>query len=393
MKNRFSSLLLIGFSLFILLYPSGCARRSLTALPQHRFPVFEDDLNYQYLGLMLQQNLQYLQKKKDTTLFTLSGRKYPVRRLIDTNLFFQQLISKRPNRRELNRQIRRYFDIYQAGGVSGYNPEKKMLVTGYYQPLFQGSLEKKEPFVYPLYSVPETLAIKRDRKTGQKIVGRLQQGKFVPYWTRGEIESRDLALGNELVYLKDPMDAFTIHIQGSALIQLADGGIRGVHYAIKNGRTYRSIGKYMVDTGRMSLEEASMESIRRYIRRHPEEREKVLHHNDSYIFFHWTETKGAIGSLGRELTPGRSIAADKNCFPPGALGFLQSRAPVVRNDRVVNWTNLHRFVGVQDSGSAIRGPGRVDVFWGAGAAAGMAAGRMKEDGTFFILLLKDGVNK
>ncbi len=177
-------------------------------------------------------------------------------------------------------------------------------------------------------------------------------------------------------------------MQGSGLIRLRDGTLRGIHYAAKNGHPYRSIGKYMVQTGRISLEEASMESIRQYINNHPQEREQILFTNPSYVFFNWTRTFGAIGSLGQELTPGRSIATDQGCFPAGGLAFLKTRRPVFKSGKIVDWTPVHRFVLVQDTGSAIRGPGRVDLFWGAGEQAGRIAGIIKETGTLYFLILR-----
>ncbi len=264
-----------------------------------------------------------------------------------------------------------------------------MLVTGYYQPLFSGSLKRTEVFSYPLYKVPADLVIRRiDAGQKEQSVGRMEQGHFMPYWTRGDIERDHLLHGQELIWLKNPLDAFVLHIQGSGLVSLPDGSIRGVHYAMRNGRPYSSIGKYMVENGMLTLEEASLDAIRVYIEKHPEQRDLILHHNESFIFFDWGNTQGAVGSIGQVLTPGRSIAADKTCFPPGALVFLKSRKPVIRDQHVMQWKDLQRFVTIQDSGSAIRGPGRVDLFWGSGSEAGLAAGRMKEDGTLYLLLLK-----
>lgn len=131
-----------------------------------------------------------------------------------------------------------------------------------------------------------------------------------------------------------------------------------------------------------------METIRSYINTHPDERQEILFTNRSYIFFNWSDGYGATGNIGLELTPGRSIAADQSCFPAGGLAFLKSRQPVVQSGKIVDWKPIHRFVLVQDTGSAIRGPGRVDLFWGAGDQAGLVAGSMKETGTLYFLLLR-----
>jgi membrane-bound lytic murein transglycosylase A len=132
-----------------------------------------------------------------------------------------------------------------------------------------------------------------------------------------------------------------------------------------------------------------MDAIREYLAAHPDERDQILHYNESYIFFQWSQIGPAIGNLGRKLTPGRSIAADQRWIPPGALTYLDSRKPVLDKGRMIGWERMQRFVTVQDTGSGLKGPGRVDVFWGAGDDAGKAAGQMKEDGTLYLLLLKE----
>jgi len=367
---------------------TGCGRRPLLPPAASNHPVFSDDLEYADLDRAIEQSLIYLRKRPRSSRITIAGRSHPTRHLIRSLLFFRNLVAGHPSSVLLNRQINTYFDIYQASGTDGYNPQRKMLVTSYYQPLFEGSLIAEGPYRYPVYGIPDSLVLRHDPGSGKKQIGRLEGCRFLKYWTRSEIEDDGRAAGNELVYLKDPLDAFLLHVQGSGLIKLPDGSIRGIHYAMKNGRRYKSIGKYMVKTGRLTLAEASIDSIRRYLATHPDEIREILHQNDSFIFFEWTTTHGAIGSLGRELTAGRSIAMDRNRFPPGALSFLSSRKPVLGNGRVISWTPFSRFVLLQDTGSAIRGSGRVDLFWGTGKDAGLAASRMKEDGTLYFLLLK-----
>ncbi len=372
----------------LILIFAGCGKRPLLPLAATKYPVFADDLDYADLDQAIEQSLIYLRKRPQTSQITIAGLSYPIDHLTRSLLFFRNLIAGHPSAELLNRQINTYFDIYQASGTDGYNPQRKMLVTSYYQPLFNGNLTAEGPYRYPIYGIPDTLVLRHDSGSGRKQIGRLEGGRFLNYWTRAEIEDKGLAAGNELVYLKDPLDAFLLHVQGSGLIKLPDGSIRGIHYAMKNGRKYKSIGKYMVQTGRMTLAEASIDAIRSYLAAHPEEIPEILHHNDSFIFLEWTTTHGAIGSLGRELTAGRSIAMDLDRFPAGALSFLSSRKPVLDNGRIIKWTPFGRFVLVQDTGSAIRGSGRVDLFWGTGKEAGLAAGRMKEEGALYFLLLK-----
>lgn len=380
------------FFLFLVLIQgfcfSGCSQKSLYPLTVTQHPHFSDDLGYTNLDRAIEQSLIYLRKQPPVSEFTLGDQVYPLSRLIRSLEFFRNILLEHPSPTHLTRQINAYFTIYQAAGTSGYNPQRNMLVTGYYQPIFSGSLVRKEPYIYPIYSIPDTLALRRNSISGIKEIGRLEGSIFKKYWTRGEIDNHGYARGNELVYLQDPFDAFLLHVQGSGLITLPDGSIRGIHYAMKNGHPYNSIGKYMVNTGKLPLAEASIDSIRAYISTHPEERQQILHRNPSFIFFQWTTNHGAIGNLGRELTPGRSIAGDQTLFPAGALSFLVSRIPVIDKGRVIRWQSLARFVLVQDKGSAIRGSGRIDLFCGSGKNAGLIAGRMKEDGALYVLLLK-----
>jgi len=265
-----------------------------------------------------------------------------------------------------------------------------MLITGYYQPVFKASLKRQAPYLHPLHGLPRELVVRKDL-TKEKKIGRLEAGRLVPFWTRREISTGNLLRGQELVWLRDPFDAFVLHVQGSGILELTDGTVRGVHYAQSNGRPYRSIGKYLVDSGRMKLAEVNMDSLRSYLDQHPGEREAILLHNESYIFFQWRPPGPAIGNLGLPLTAGRSLAADQQWYPPGALVFIDSRRPVVTEGSGVQWQRMRRFVSIQDTGAALQGPGRVDLFWGSGELAGSEAGRMKEDGQVYLLVLNPDV--
>jgi len=368
----------------------SCARKPLVQVTGQCTPTFTDDADRNALKQAVRQNLAYLSRQPSDQQITLADHIFPVTRLSRSLEFFLAILDANLSDADLDGKIKENFDIYQATGTGGFNPRRKMLVTGYFQPLIDGSLVREGEFRYPLYSVPDDL-VQQDSSTGSRTIGRLDKGSLVPYWTRGQIEQLGKAAGHELVWLKDPFDAFVLHVQGSGLIRLRDGSVKGVHYAAKNGRPYRSIGKHLVKTGRLDLSEANLDSIRAYIAAHPEERDEILHHNESFIFFSWSETQAAFGNLGQELTAGRSIAVDQSCFPPGGLAFLVTRKPTRTGEGRVLWSPLQRFVLVQDTGSAIRGAGRVDLFWGAGPAAGSEAGLMKETGSLYFLILKDTV--
>ena len=380
----FSLLLVLGMD------SSAAAHPPLqqTRTRQQQF-LFADDLNYLNLDRGIRESLLFLKQLSPTATIPLGNYSCPVKRLIRSLVLFRNIIASHPSAKLLTLEINTYFDIYQPSGMSGITPRETVLVTGYYQPVFPGSSTRKAPFLYPLYSIPANLVLRRQPGAGSAQIGRFQAGRFTQYWTRKEIETKGYAKGNELIYLQDPFDAFLLHIQGSGLIQLRDGSLRGIHYAMKNGRSYKSIGKYMVQTGRMNLKEASIQTIRKYLDAHPEELKEILYHNESFIFFKWTTTHDALGNLGRPLTKGRSIAVDQQCLPAGGLAFLQSKKPVYDKNGTRTRLPFGRFVLAQDTGSAIRGSGRVDLFWGTGRKAGKAAGEMKETGVLYFFLLKE----
>ena len=388
MKKSFPALyfFLIILLLSQLLY--SCSRKPLAQVPQNCLPEFTDDMNLASLKTAVETNLEYLRSQDPQKKIFLADRSYSLSTLTQSQEFFLKLLAGKPTSEELNQRIRENFDVFQATGTSGINLRRKMIVTGYFQPVLEGSLKKVEPFIYPLYSVPPDLVQQKITHTEIKI-GRMEGDKLVPYWTREEIENRHKAAGSEIAWLRDPFDAFVLHVQGSGLIHLRDGSVRSIHYAAKNGHKYKSIGKYMVASGRIRLEDASMKTIRQYLVVNPQEQDEILHYNPSFIFFSWSDTHGAIGNLGKELTAGRSVAVDQSCFPPGALGFLFSKKPAFPEEKNIQWQPLHRFVVVQDTGSAIRGSGRVDLFWGSGAEAEMQAGQMKEPGTLYFFILKE----
>ncbi|HHO48533.1 MAG TPA: transglycosylase [Desulfobacteraceae bacterium] len=368
-------------------FNGNCAESPLLAAVARPSFSFADDLEQKDLVPAVRHSLKYLCGLPPDRKIPFGGRTVSVEHLARSLDVFLSLVNGEPASGELDRLIREHFDIYQAGAPGNPDSGRQMLVTGYFQPIFAGSLTRASPYLHPLYAVPDDL-VYRTGARGEKTAGRIRDDTFVPYWTRGEIELQGRAAGHELVWLKDPFDAFVLHVQGSGLIRLPDGAVQGVRFAARNGREYRSIGRLLVETGRLKLKDASLDSIRAYLAAHPGEQEKILHHNESFIFFSWAEHLKPTGNLGLELTAGRSAAVDQSFYPAGALAFLVSRKPSISRGNGVQWTPLHRFVLVQDTGSAMRGPGKVDLFWGTGPAAGAEAGRMKEKGELFLLLLK-----
>jgi len=220
----------------------------------------------------------------------------------------------------------------------------------------------------------------------------MENGREVPYYSRREIDTEGALQGKglEIVWLKDPWERFVLHIQGSGQVRLPDGNTLRVGYAASNGRPYRSIGRYLIDQGFLNEKDISMERVRKFMQNNPGSAEEIFSYNERYIFFRIIlDSEGPQGALGVPLTPGRSIAADLTIFPPGALAYLMSRQPELdESGNVVGWKPLRRFVLNQDTGGAIKGPGRVDLFFGSGERAGTAAGEMREEGRIYLLLAK-----
>jgi len=297
-------------------------------------------------------------------------------------------LQQNPDQTQLTQFLKTNYLFFQAGGRKSKRG-RQMLVTGYYEPLFEGSLTKKPPYLTPLYIRPPDL-VQRTGSDGKQELGRFDSEQhFTAFWTRKEIETKHLLAGNELVYLKDPFDAYLLHVQGSGKVALPDGRVKSVGFAGTNGLTYKSIGKYLVDQKIMKLKDVNIPAIRDYLEQHPGEMLNLLQQNPRYIFFQWGDNKGPRGSSGEALTAGRSIAIDPQALPAGTIAYLKSEKPVLdATNTIKKWQPMNRFVFPQDSGSAIKGTGRADVFWGNGDYAETAANHMKHPGELYFLVKK-----
>jgi membrane-bound lytic murein transglycosylase A len=261
------------------------------------------------------------------------------------------------------------------------------LVTAYYEPVLRGARTAGGAFKVPLYGVPDDLLIVDlgelyPALKGERVRGRLQGKRVVPYFDRAALDDNPALKGKELVWVDDAVDAFFLQIQGSGRVQLPGGETIRLAYADVNGQPYRSIGRYLADHGDLPLDQTSASAIRDWMAAHPERSAEVFNANPSVVFFREEKiadpAAGPKGALGIPLTPGRSIAVDPRQLPLGAPVFLATTAPG-------STAPLARLTFAQDTGGAIRGPVRVDLFWGLGHEAGVQAGNMRQEGRLWLL--------
>ncbi len=266
------------------------------------------------------------------------------------------------------RRVAERFDFFPA--------PRSVLFTGYYQPVIDASPVETSDYRYPVYREPDELRGRQGR--ARKAAGYSRHDIDVLGALRGK--------GYEIAWLRDPVDRFFLHIQGSGLLRMTDGRELPLNFAATNGRRYTSIGRILVDEGKLDRESVSMQRIRVWLAEFPGEREALFARNERYVFFRPGE-KGPFGSLGVALTAGRSAATDHGVYPGGAILFVETRTPVVdESGELAGWRPVRRFVLNQDTGAAIQGPGRVDLFFGTGEEAGAQAGYMNSAGSVYLLI-------
>ncbi len=281
----------------------------------------------------------------------------------------------------------------------GTTGEGAGLFTGYYEPSLAGSRTADEAHRVPLLARPDDLVMVdlgrfRDSLKGERIAGRVAEGALEPYPDRAAIETGALGpRARPLAFVADPVEAFFLHIQGSGLVTLSDGGALRVGYAAQNGQPYVAIGRELIRRGALTRESVSMASIKAWLAAHPEEAGALMNSNPSYVFFRDLGSPpadpngplgGPPGAQNVPLTPGRSLAVDRKFLALGLPLWLDSTVPLADGGTLP----LRRLMVTQDTGGAIRGPVRGDVFWGHGAEAERRAGAMKQPGRYWILVPK-----
>lgn len=278
-----------------------------------------------------------------------------------------------------------WFEPYQVSS----DDETEGLFTGYYESALNGSYTQNGVYKYPLHLRPDDLVMVylgkfRDELKGQRIAGRIVNGQLVPYETRSDIIDGQMRHDEdyEFVYLDSPVDAFFLHIQGSGRINMDDGSVLRVGYDGQNGHPYYAIGRELIKRGHLTKETVSLQSIRAWLENNPDQADEIMNTNKSYVFFRKLEGPGPIGAQNVALTAGRSLAIDRSLIPFGLPVFLSAEAPKDEEEPV------KRLLIAQDTGGAIRGAVRGDVFWGYGQRAEDLAGHMKSKGKYWLLLPK-----
>jgi membrane-bound lytic murein transglycosylase A len=361
-------------------------------VPKAEWPRLEDDLDQEGLEQAVIQSLNYLKNRSGDQRFVLGSREITNGEILESLSLFLEIIKTNPDKESRYQQIKNHFNLYRT--VQNKEP-LPLLVTGYYEPTLQGSRNPSPRFRYPVYQLPDDLFFidlgKFSKKyQSQKLVARIEENQVIPYYTRKEIdlEGRLANKNLEILWVDDPLKLFFMHIQGSGQVLLEDGSSVKLGYQAANGHPYYAIGRELIRKGLVKPEEISLQSIYAYLKNHPEEQASILNLNPSYIFFQEVQG-GPFGSLGLPITPGRSVAADLKIFPPAGLAWLEGWKPDLdHQNQIRSWVPFGRWVCIQDSGGAIKGPSRLDLFWGNGEKAEIAAGHLRHPGSIFFLVKK-----
>lgn len=370
--------------------PSGVPMERLSI---RSFPEFRDSRDFKDLEASILQSLVYFTRVPSKRSYVYGKDRYDAVHMIRSLETFQSFLADRPSVSELNRFIRERFHVYRSVG----NSEGEVLFTGYFEPTYRGNREKTSDYPYPLYSLPQDLLKIDLSKFSDKYKGHkrlmarvdLNTGQVLPYYARKQINAlpdfTDRAM--PVVWLASRVDRFFLEIQGSGRVVLDNGEVMRIHYAGTNGNAYRSVGKYLIDKKEVSREKMSMQAIRQWLEQNPHRMDEVLHFNESFVFFK-AGKGGPFGNIGVAVTPLRSIATDRKVFPRGGLAFVDTALPSTIGLPKENWDRASLFVLNQDTGGAIKGPARVDLFCGNGDWAAYTAGHMTAYGQLYFLVLK-----
>ncbi len=357
--------------------PGRYALRKITdpdMIPNFSFACY-NTLN---LRRAIDHSLSYMSKPSSQAFFPSNGISHD--HVVASLRAFGELLDQGLIGRPLEAAIRERFDFYMS---VGWDNQGTVLFTGYYTPIFDGSMTRTETFRYPLYAQPDDL-VKGD---DGEILGRdLGGGAIGPYPSRREIEQSGMLAGQEIAWLADPFEVYIAHVQGSAKLRLPDGSLTTLGYAATNGHEYQSVGRKMIDDGIVSSTGLSLQAMINHFKANPDQIDRYVYHNPRFVFFRVGEGTPR-GSLNEPVIPMRTIATDKAIYPRGAMTLLKTRLPRPVGGAITK-APYTGFALDQDTGGAIRAPGRCDVYMGVGDQAGQMAGQVYEEGFLYYLFLK-----
>nr|WP_320189762.1 MltA domain-containing protein [uncultured Desulfobacter sp.] len=401
--NRLVQRPVLFYLLLILLLagPLGCRNQKkveplrvnpLVKVSKSDLPEFSDALFLQDLRRSIDQSLVYYKRVPATRTYVYGPDVYTASHMILSLETFKHFIATRPSAKKLNRFIRETYTVYKS--VGGVN--KDVLFTGYFEPTYPGSRTPGPEFPWPVYTMPDDLfqvdlsEFSQAYQGHKRLMARVdpKSRRVKPYYTRKQInrQSDFEQKAPPVVWLANRIDRFFLEIQGSGRVALPHGEIMRLHYAGVNGRKYSAVGKYLIDQNEVPKEKMSMQAIRKWLTTHPDRMDEVLFTNESFVFFKEGEG-GPFGCINVAVTPVRSIATDTKLFPKGGLAFIQTALPAAVGQPKEAWPRASLFVLNQDTGGAIKGPGRVDLFCGAGDWADYTAGHMVARGQLYFLVL------
>ena len=301
----------------------------------------------------------------------------------DTVIELRTLLTHSESQEAFITELQSKFDIYKSIGCDGNGT---VLFTGYYSPDFHASTVQSAQYSSPLYQRPDDLMT--DPNTGEPLGRKNADGSVSSWPTRIEIESSGMLNGTELVWVEDDLDAYIIHVNGSARLRMDNGDLMYVGYAGKTDRPYSGLGQSLMDAELISSDDISLRSIQRMYDKDPAKVKKFIDKNESYVFF--TEYSGSnwpAGSLGVPVTQERSIATDKKIFPRGSIVLVDTKVKSLTGEE----HSFIQFMTDQDTGGAIQAPGRADLFMGVGPTAGIRAGNQYAEGQLYYLFLKPNI--
>jgi membrane-bound lytic murein transglycosylase A len=414
-KMNLKRLPIIGMALALALFSNSCVEKKVTVAPTFpkvtplpkpapvpwtgdiallpaAVPELRDDEPAQSLIDAVNLSLDKFAGLDGAGTMRFGADAVPVSRCVESLKDFRDKLAAMGLSEEFFSYLRENYVFYSSAAT-------QVIFTGYYEPLLLGSRCESPQYPYPLYGCPADLVtvdlpqfyFYKDQPNMAQIKGRVDSGRhLIPYYSRGEIDFQSKLAGRdlEIVWVNSLVDIFFLHIQGSGIVQLEDGSRIYVGYADQNGHPFKSIGKYLLDKQIIDRSQLSLQGMKAFLKEHPEAIPDAFISNPSYIFFQVNQ-QSATGTFGTRLTPWRSIASDQRLFPLGTLAYIECEKPVFNKQNcIVGWEKFGRFVLNQDTGGAIRGADRVDLFTGHGELSELVAGSMKQKGALFFLLKK-----